>query len=177
MHILKIILDICLLRGRAQDLPTSMNLVWLTATASVAVNALGMPERATDLAQLLFIASQAVMFGAVVWLLLRLRGFPARWTQTVTALYAVDAVFSLLLLPFLPALMEMIKQGPEAKPGWEAYVLLALSGWLLLIIARVLREATEWPLALAFLAGFTSLLAVRILGHLIAPLFGLMVQA
>jgi len=38
----------------------------------------------------------------------------------------------------------------------------------------VLREATEWPLALAFLAGFTSLLAVRILGHLIAPLFGLM---
>jgi len=75
MHILKIILDICLLRGRAQDLPASMNLVWLTAAASVAVNALGMPERATDLAQLLFIASQAVMFGAVIWLLLRLRGF------------------------------------------------------------------------------------------------------
>jgi len=177
MPILKIILDICLLRGRAQDLPASMNLVWLTAIVSVAVNALGMPERATDLAQLLFIASQAALFGAVVWLLLRLRGFPARWTQTVTALYAVDAVFSLLLLPFLPALMEMIKLGPEAKPGWEAYVLLALSGWLLLIIARVLREATEWPMPLAFLAGFSSLLAVRILGHLIAPLFGLLVQA
>ena len=176
MPILKIILDICLLRGRAQDLPASMNLVWLAAAASVAVNALGMPERATDLAQLLFIATQQVLFGAVVWLLLRLRGFPARWTQTITALYAVDAVFSLLLLPLLPALMEMIKQGPEARPGWEAYILLALSGWLLLIIARVLREATEWPLPLAFLAGFTSLLAVRILGHLIAPLFGLMVQ-
>jgi len=41
----------------------------------------------------------------------------------------------------------------------------------------VLREATEWPLPLAFLAGFTSLLVVRVLGHLIAPLFGLMVQA
>jgi len=177
MPILKIIFDICLLRGRAQDLPASMNLVWLTASASVAVNALGMPERAADVAQLLFIASQAVLFGAVVWLLLRLRGFAARWTQTVTALYAVDAVFSLLLLPFLPALMEMISQGPEAKPGWEAYVLLVLSGWLLLIIARVLREATEWPLPLAFLAGFSSLLVVRILGHLIAPWFGLMVQA
>jgi len=177
MHIFKIILDICLLRGRAQDLPASMNLVWLTAVASVAVNALGMPEPALDLAQLLFIASQALLFGAAVWLLLRLRGFPTRWLQTVTALYAVDAVFSLLLLPFLPALMEMIKLGPEAKPSWEAYVLLALSGWLLLIIARVLREATEWPLPLAFLAGFTTLLAVRILGHLLAPLFGLMVQA
>lgn len=176
MHILKIILDICLLRGRAQDLPASMNLVWLTAAASVMVNALGMSEQALDLAQLLFIASQAVLFGAVVWLVLRLRGFAARWMQTISALYAVDAVFSLLLLPFLPALMEMIKQGPEAKPGWEAYVLVALSGWLLLIIARVLREATEWPLPLAFLAGFAALLAVRILGHLLAPLFGLMVQ-
>jgi len=176
MPIIKIIIDICLLRGRAQDLPTSMNLVWLTAAASVAVNALGMPERATSLGQLLFIASQQAMFGAIIWLLLRLRGFPARWTQTVTALYAVDAVFSFLLLPLLPALMEMVKQGPDTKPGWEAYILLALSGWLLLIIARVLREATEWPLPLAFLAGFTSLLVVRILGHLIAPIFGLQVQ-
>jgi hypothetical protein len=177
MHTLKIFLDICLLRGRAQDLPASMNLVWLTAAASVAVNVFGMPARASDLPQLLFIVSQAALFGAVVWFLLRLRGFPARWMQTITALYAVDAIFSLLLLPFLPALMEMINQGPEAKPGWEAYALLALSGWLLLIIARVLREATEWPLPLAFLAGFTSLLVVRILGHWIAPLFGLTVQA
>lgn len=176
MHILKIIFDICLLRGRAQDLPASMNLVWLTAAASVAVNAVGMPERATNLAQLLFIISQAALFGAVIWLLLRLRGFAARWMQTITALYAVDAVFSLLLLPLLPALMEMIKQGPEAKPGWEAYLLLAISGWLLLIIARVLREATEWPLPLAFLAGFTSLMAVRLIGHVMAPLFGLLVQ-
>jgi hypothetical protein len=176
MHILKIILDICLLRGRAQDLPASLKLVWLTAIASVAVNALGMPDQALDVAQLLFLASQAALFGAAVWLLLRLRGFPARWTQTITALYAVDAVFSLLLLPFLPALMEMIQQGPEVRPGWEAYVLLGLSGWLLLIIARVLREATEWPLPLAFLAGFTTLLAVRIVGHLLAPLFGLMAQ-
>jgi len=175
MPILKIILDICLLRGRAQDLPASMNLVWLTAAASVAVNVLGMPEQVPDLAQLLFIASQVALFGAGVWLLLRLRGFPARWVQTMTALYAVDAVFSLLLLPFLPALMEMVKQGPEVRPGWEAYVLVVLSGWLLLIIARVLREATEWPLPLAFLAGFATLLAVRIVGHLLAPLFGLMV--
>jgi Na+-translocating ferredoxin:NAD+ oxidoreductase RnfD subunit len=77
----------------------------------------------------------------------------------------------------MPALLEMVKQGPEAKPGWEAYILLVLSGWLLLIIARVLREATEWPLPISFLAGFTSLLAVRILGYMIAPLFGLTVQA
>lgn len=175
MALLKIIFDICLLRGRAQDLPASTNLVFITAAASVLVNTLGLPEAGLELAQMLFIALQTALFGAAIWLLLRLRGFPTRWMQTMTALYAVDALFSLLLLPFLPALMEMIQQGPEAKPGWQAYVLLALSGWLLLVIARVLREATEWPLALAFLAGFSALLTVRLLGHLLAPLFGLMV--
>ena len=75
------------------------------------------------------------------------------------------------------ALVEMLKQGAEVKPGWEGFALLFLSGWLLLIIARVLREATEWPLPLAFLAGLTSLLVVRMLGYLLVPFFGLSAQA
>ena len=177
MNFLKTILDICLLRGRTQDLPAAMGLVWLTAVASVAVNSVGMPGQDLSIAHVLFIASQAALFGAVVALLLLLRGFPARWMQTITALYAVYAVFSLLLLPLLPALVEMLKQGAEVKPGWEGFALLFLSGWLLLIIARVLREATEWPLPLAFLAGLTSLLVVRMLGYLLVPFFGLSAQA
>ena len=184
MPILKIILDICLLRGRAQDLPASLKLVWLTAAASVAVNAIGMPEQTLDLVQLLLITLQAALFGAVVWLLLRLRDYTARWMQTVTALYAVDAVFTLLLLPFFPALREMfigmmetIKQGLEVKPEWGAYVLFVFICWKLLVVARVLREATGWPLLLAFLVGFTALLVAAILGGLVAMLFGLMVQA
>lgn len=180
MHNLKIILDICLLRGRTQDLPASMNLVWLTAAVSVTVNALSMPERATDLVQLLFISTQAALFGVVVWFLLLLRGFPTRWMQTVTALFAVEAVFIILVLPLWPTLremLEMIRQGLEVKPNWETYAFIALGGWFLLITARVLREATEWPLPLTFLAGFTVQLVVNFLGYLIAPLFGLMVQA
>lgn len=173
MNFLKTIVDICLLRGRTQDLPASMRLVVLTAVASVAVNSMGIPGQEVGGGAILFIALQAALFGAAVWLLLRVRGFPARWLQTMTALYAVDTVFSLLLLPLLPALLEMLKQGAQATPGWEGFALLFLSGWMLLIIGRVLREATEWPLPLAFLAGLTSLLAVRMLGHLLVPLFGL----
>ena len=40
-----------------------------------------------------------------------------------------------------------------------------------------LLAVLPWVVLVLPLAGFTSLLAVRILGHLIAPLFGLMVQA
>ena len=177
MHLLKIILDICLLRGHAQDLPASVKLVWITAAASVVVNTLGMMGQDIGLAPLLFIVSQVALFGAAVWLVLRLRGFPTRWLQTITALYAVDAVFNLMLLPLLPALVEMLKQGPQITPGWEGFVMLAMVGWLLLIIARVLREATEWPLPLAFLAGLTILLAVRMVGLFLVPLFGLVAPA
>ena len=177
MHMLKIILDICLLRGRAQDLPSSMGFLWFAAAAGVVVNSLGLSGKDLGLAPVLFIVSQTLLYGVAIWLVLRLRGFPARWMQTMTALYAVEAIFGLMLLPLLPAVVEMVRQGPPATLGWEGFAALFLSGWLLLIIARVLREATEWPLPLAFLTGLTSLLAVRMLGHLLVPLFGLSTQA
>jgi hypothetical protein len=173
MPVLKIILDICLLRGRAQDLPASVGLVWIAAVTSVTVNSLGTTGQDAGLAAVLLITSQVALFGAAVWLVLRLRGFPARWLQTMTALYAVDAVSTLLLLPLLPALVEMLKQGPEVVPGWEGFAMLALVGWLLLVNARVLREAAEWPLPLAFLAGLTMLLVVRMIGIFLVSLFGL----
>lgn len=177
MNVLKIILDICLLRGRTQDLPVSVRLVWIAAAVSVIVNSLGLLGQDIGLGPLLFIVSQVALFGAAVWLVLRLRGFPARWLQTITALFAVDAVFNLLLLPLLPALVEILRQGPQTSPGWEGFAMLALVSWLLLINARVLREATEWPLPLAFLAGLTMLLAVRMVGIFLASLFGLVAPA
>lgn len=172
MNFLKLILDICLLRGRVQDLPTSTALLAATGFASVVVNALGMPGENLGVAQFLFVAVQPILFGVVINLLLRLRGFPERWVQTMTALYAVDAVFSLLKLPFLPAMIEMLRQGPEAQFRWEGLLLIFLGGWLLLITARILREATEWPLPLAFLASLTALLVVFMLSYLLMPLFG-----
>lgn len=177
MNFLKTILDICLLRGRVQDLPTSTGLVWMTAAASVAVNAFSMPGPNLGIAQFMFIAIQPALFGGVVAVLLRLRGFPERWRQTMTALYAVDAVFSLLKLPLLPALVEMLKQGGQAEFRWQGLVLFFLGGWLLFITARILREATEWPLPLAFVASLAALLVVFMLSYLLMPLFGFPAQA
>lgn len=177
MNTLRIIVDICLLRGRAQDLPASRNLVWLAAFASVAVETLGMPERGLDVGRLLFLVSQVALFGGAIWLVLRLSGFPARWLQTVSALYSANAIFSLLLVPFLPALAEMIRQGPGATLAWQGYVSLLLSGWFLAVMTRVLREATEWSLGVSLLASIGSIVAVRVLGFLTAPLFGFAGQA
>jgi hypothetical protein len=177
MNIVRLILDICLLRGRAQDLPASNALVWLTAAVSVMVDILSMPEAKMDVARLLYAASQVVLFGASIWAVLKLRGFPARWMQTISALYAANALFSLLLLPFLPALADMVEKGPGAALGWQAYVMFALSIWFLAVMARVLREATEMGLLASFFISIACLGFVRFLGLLMAPLFGFSVQA
>lgn len=172
MNLLRLFLDICLLRGRAQDLPTSTNLVLGTALASVVIDFLSLPDDARNPGHLLFVASQVALFGLAVWLLLRQRGFPERWTQTTTALYAVNAAFSLVLMPFLPALAEMLKQGPGATPGWPAYLALALTAWFLAVMARVLHEALEVGMLASFFLSLAVIFAVRMLGLVLMPLFG-----
>jgi heme/copper-type cytochrome/quinol oxidase subunit 3 len=177
MNTLRLLLDLCLLRGRAQDLPASMQLVWLTAATSVVVDVLSLPDGGADLGRILFVASQVVLFGATIWLVLKLRGFPERWMQTISALYAANTAFSVLLLPMLPALMAMYEGGPGTPVGWQAYVMLAVTGWFLVVTARVLREATEWPLLPSFLVSIACITVVRAAGLVLAPLFGLAVQA
>lgn len=177
MNLFRLFLAICLLRGRAQDLPTSINLVFSTALASVAIDFISLPDEVRNPGHLLFVVSQVVLFGAAVWLLLRQRGFPERWTQTITALYAVNAAFSLVLMPFLPALAEMLKQGPGATPGWPAWLALALTAWFLAVMARVLHEALETGMLVSFLLSLAVIFAVRILGLVLMPLFGVQVGA
>lgn len=177
MNLLRLFLDICLLRGRAQDLPTSTNLMLGTAAASVVIDFVSLPDEARNPGHLLFVASQVALFGAAVWLLLRQRGFPERWTQTLTALYAVNAAFSLALMPFLPTLAGMLKQGPGAEPGWPAWLALALTAWFLAVMARVLHEALETGMLASFFLSLAVIFAVRLLGLVLMPLFGVNVGA
>lgn len=177
MSLLRQFLDICLLRGRTQDLPTSTNLVLGTAVASVVIDFASLPEEARNPGHLLFVISQVALFGAAVWLLLRQRGFPERWIQTITALYAVNAAFSLVLMPFLPALAEMLKQGPGVAPGWPAWLALALTAWFLAVMARVLHEALETGMLASFMLSLAVIFAVRLLGLVLMPLFGVTVGA
>ena len=177
VSLLRLFLDICLLRGRAQDLPTSTNLMAGTALASVAIDFFSLPHEARNPGHLLFVASQVALFGLAVWLLLRQRGFPERWTQTLTALFAVNAAFSLVLMPFLPALAEMIKQGSGVAPGWQVYLALGLTAWFLAVMARVLHEALETGMLASFFLSLAVIFAVRILGLVLMPLFGVPIGA
>jgi hypothetical protein len=173
MNTLRLLIDICLFRAKPQDLPTSRQLLAMTVAAGVLVDVLSLPDGRLDPGRWLFILLQAGLFAAGVWLVLRSRGMTTRWTQTATALFAANAFFSLLLLPLMPALVEMMQAGPQAVPNWQAYVMLAVSGWFLAVMARVLREALETSMGLSLIITLALIFTVRMVGLLAAPLFGL----
>lgn len=176
MKTLRLVIEICLLRGRAQDLPAGMPYVWLSGVTSAAVDLLSLPAAEISPGHVLFIAMEVLLFGATLWVVLKLRGVPERWMQAVTALYAANAVFGLMLLPLVPALAEfarLAQQGATPAAGWEVYITMFLSGWFLAVMTRVLREATGWSLGLSLAATFASVAFVRIVGAILASAFGL----
>lgn len=178
MKTLRLVIEICLLRGRAQDLPAGMQYVWFAGIASAATDLLSLPTARIETGHVLFIAMEALLFGATLWAILKLRGVPERWMQAVTALYAANAVFGLILLPFVPALAEfarLVQQGTNPTPGWEVYVSMFLSGWFLAVMTRVLREATGWNFGPSLAATFACVAFVRIVGAVLASAFGLQV--
>lgn len=149
MSIAKTIIDICLLRGRPQDLPASTSLLWLVALSTIVVDYVSIASiYGYGGMRLLLVVIQVFVFAGVVWAVLQLRGHAERWLQTIIALFAANTIFSLILLPVLPELAVLINQSSAAQPtpqiGWEIYFALA------------------WPLALSGLVSFASLVSVRL---------------
>ncbi len=167
MSIAKIIIDICLLRGRPQDLPASTSLLWLAGLSAVVVDYAGTASiYGHGGMRLLVMVIQVFLFAGVIWAVLQLRGHPERWLQTIIALFGAKIIFSLILLPVLPQLAVLINQGPVAQSslqiGWEVYFALACSIWYFMVMTQVMRHALAWPLALSGLVTFTSLVAVSL---------------
>jgi asparagine N-glycosylation enzyme membrane subunit Stt3 len=178
MPILKVLFDICLLRGRPQDIPASTALLWMSVAASVLVDYSGVAiGDGHGVQRFLLVAAQTAFFGGVIWLVLKLRGFPARWQQTVTALFAASSVFGLVMLPVLPEVVEMLKQGPGAVIGWQAYFAFGGSIWYLMIMTQVMRHATELSVGLSALLSVGCLITVRVLELLFISMFALPVQS
>ena len=177
MSIAKTIIDICLLRGRPQDLPASMSLFWLAAVSKIAVDYAGVAGiYGHGSVRLLLVVMQVSLFAGVMWAVLQLRGHAERWLQTIIALFAANTIVSLILLPVLPQLAVLIHQGPAAQPnqiGWEVYFALICSLWYFMAMTQVMRHALAWPLALSGLVSFASLVAVGLIELMLNSFFSL----
>lgn len=191
MPILKIIFDICLLRGRPQDLPASWNLFWLCALGSVVTGyASAAYVEGPSLAGLLHVVLHEAIFGGAVWVLLKTRNHPERWLQSIVALYAVGALFSLVTLPVLPQLTEFAKhafetiqqgaampEGAAMPVGGVVLFVFTIAVWHLLVMAQVLHHAMELSFGLSALIGIFTVVAVSIVEIVFISIFSVPVSA
>lgn len=182
MSIAKIIIDICLLRGRPQDLPASTSLLGLVALSTVAVDYAGAASiHGHGGMRLLLVIMQVSLFAGVIWAVLQLRGHAERWLQTIIALFAANTIVGLVLLPVLPRLVMLINQssvaGANLQIGWEIYFALVCSLWYFMVMTQVMRHALAWPMALSGLISFTCLVAVRLAELMLNSFFSIPVPS
>ncbi len=129
-----------------EDLPASTNLLIVLLLASIVPAAIQL-----GLAPLAFEGSVAALIALgiaarVFWfgLVLRMAGKPERLTQTLTAVFGIQLVLA-------PALVfsYWFLATYSADPTWRypaAMLRMVVEVWALVVLARILRSATQWPM-------------------------------
>jgi len=166
-RLLRFFLDLCLLKAAPQDAPASQALLGLTLIANLLV---GVALAARVLGGVIpaFAASlidAALMLG-LLWVVLRVRGRPARFLQAATAVLGSGALLAALALPLQPL----------AAAGQQRWMIGELAGiftiglmvWMQVVTGHILRHALE----VSLLVGVLLAIAYMLLSNrLLATLF------
>lgn len=147
-----------------EDLPVSAGLLIVLVLASVVsdvvlLNVLPKPLEGNPAALIAIGIGVMFFWNAFV---LRVAGKPERFTQTMIAVFGFQLVMAPLLI-FSGWFMVTY----QADPTWQTPAVglrLIVEIWALVVLARILRSATEWPMfACVMLAITTELLAYTII--------------
>jgi hypothetical protein len=143
--------DIARLRRGPEDLPASWTLLLLTVIAYAAFDALLLSIAPVTPVTPVTPGSPALLIGidigvTLFWyaMLLRIAHKPERYLQTVTAVLG----FQLVLAPLLLASGWLFLKF-QADTTWQlpvSMVRLAVEVWALIVLSRILRSATGWPM-------------------------------
>jgi hypothetical protein len=167
--LLGVIVDIVLLRRGPDSLPAAPVLLFVFITLYAVSGGLALASLPKPPALL----PVHVLINIVVMLLSYHLAFIAaqrreRFVQTVSAVFAVGALFAPAMIPLGSTVMSQA-QKPETASGALLILALGLAVWLFVIQIRIVRAALEWPIA--GIVGF--LIAQELLGALIfVLLFG-----
>ena len=141
----RLFFDLCLFRQPAENVPRSDTLLFVTG----AFNAL--PDERISSA-LLLATTQILLFAAVIWIALRLRGHRERWVQTMTGIYGAVTVLQLVTIPLSSWHARLVL--PETQGMALTLPLMAIAAisiWTLAVMSSVLRQAMQIPVAAAVL--------------------------
>lgn len=170
MPVIRTLVDICLLRGKPQDLPTSPSLVWQTALLSIVSDFIMDNVHPSIAIRVLFAAAQAGLLGTVVWGALKVRGHPERWMQTISPLYAGGALINLITWPvFTYAITPDVPNSDH----WALLIGVGMTVWFLAIMTNVLHHALELSIGRSAAVSVACLMVSGIALLLLFPLPGM----
>jgi hypothetical protein len=144
-ELVRLFVQIALMRKGPQDLPNSAVLLALTAAANFTVNVLvsaALPPIAGPWFMQLIV--DVVFTFAWYALLLKILQRPERFVQTTTAVFGYQAVLS----PLWIGAVWLIRQFAD-DDTWQfpiAVVGLAIVVWMVAANARILKSALEWAM-------------------------------
>jgi hypothetical protein len=160
-------IDIALLRRGPQHLPASNGLLGLAALAYVlaglltTVSALGVPRAA------MAGVVDAGVTAALASSLLLVHGHTPRIRQTITALFGVGTLISLLAMPVTGWLHRVHEAGEVA--ALPVLLMLGLIAWSLAVTAHVLRHALSTHYVVGLVAAVVFLWISVAIGSWLLP--------
>jgi hypothetical protein len=171
---LRVLTGIARLQKGPDDLPFSVPLLGLLIVVSIVLDAITwavvpLPEKsAIDASGPLLIAIGVAVTFMWYGALLRLAGKSERSVQTLTAVFGVQVILAPALL-FTAWFYFTFAQDPTWK--FPAGLLRsAVEVWALVILARILRAATNWPMfACVMLAIANELLSALLMASVVTP--------
>ena len=161
--LLRLMLELCLLRRGPQDLPHSPALAQGLVLLGVGVDLLLLRWLDEGDDPLLQIACSLGLLLVLPWILLALRQRTERYVQTLSAFAGTGILFSLVYVPIalksaaLPP--PVAGQAPSGEQLLIAWAALLVVGWKLAINGHIWRHALDWPRAAGLLLAVGLFLA------------------
>ncbi len=156
LNLLKLFIDLCLLRAKPDAVPASTFFLGLALTGYALMSlALASAQLPPSKALLYALADLAVL-ALVTHTLLLLRRFSARLVQTLTALAGTGALFELLALPL-------------SRTTQASLLLLGLMIWSIAVSAHILRHALSVSFTMGVLASLGYLVVSLVVINALFP--------
>ncbi len=170
-QLLNYFVALCLFRRGPEDAPSSEQLLIAAGVLVALSHALTNNLYDTLYSRVVIAISQVLVFGAVVWLVLRIKNLESRWVQTLTALFGAAALFQFASWPLIELLGGGNGDEPAAFPQ-PLWLHVVIGGWYLAVMSHILRHALDTSIGRGVAAAifcqlstiFGLLLALSILG-------------
>ncbi len=133
---------LCLFQSGPQDAPASERLMLATGFLVVVSHVLTNNLYDTMYSRIVIAVSQVLVFGAVVYLVLKIKNLESRWVQTLTALYGAAALFQFASWPLVGLLGSGDGVEPTGLPQ-PLWLHLATGAWYLAVMSNILRHALD----------------------------------